>query len=362
MRLWLMKRWVGGSNLLLWVLTHQHWERGAAGFHAKQTPIALLTGPSSVLSGRPKTSVCLPEEATVKETETSFLQACQKSGAEQEGQKSRQDRKTPDAELSLTANSVWLHCGFSLGSQLGLMQPWKWVAVGQQGALTAPGHHLHNECQKVHWLALEAHISSTRGPGAGERDHKKRCWGACHLLFLQALGCLLWSCLANRGDQGQATAPDLRSGKEPGVASQGPWWVQVNARGRQPNYPFIPCAPQCLFWAHCLSGEVWVMVAPFWACLPGWAGAYAAESCQGLAQVCPSASRAWCPWQLCSSQNALLSKGPGQPMPPHGAFSCWKCQQNENPQVQIIWQVLLDLSWCAVQCWTVWQDMQGDSM
>lgn len=111
----------------------------------------------------------------MKETETSFLQACQKSGAEQEGQKSRQDRKTPDAELSLTANSVWLHCGFSLGSQLGLMQPWKWVAVGQQGALTAPGHHLHNECQKVHWLALEAHISSTRGPGAGERDHKKRC-------------------------------------------------------------------------------------------------------------------------------------------------------------------------------------------
>lgn len=248
------------------------------------------------------------------------------------------------------------------------MQPLKWAPVGQQGALTAPGHHLHNECQKVHWLALEAHISSTRGPGAGECDHKKPRSMSPSVPPGSSLPPVELPCKQRWPWPGYCPRPEVWVGA--GVASQpctwwvqpSTWWVQVNARGRQPNYPSIPCAPQCLFWAHCLSGEVWVMVAPFWACLPGWAGAYAAESCQGLAQVYPSASRAWCPWHLCSSQNALLSKGPGQPMPPHGAFSCWKWEQNENPQVKIIWQVLLDLSWCAVQCWTVWQDMQGDSM
>lgn len=214
---------VGGRQLPAGTCPSALREQGAAGLHAKQTPIPLITGPSSsVLSGHPKTSVCLPEEATVKETVTSFPWTCQKSGAEQEEQKSRQDRKTPGAELSLTVSSVWLHCGFSLGSQISLMQPLKWAPEGQQGPLTAPGHHLHNECQKMHGLALQAHISSTGGPGAGERDHKDPCGGARLLLFFQALGCLLWSCLANRGNQGQATAPDLRSGKEPELAGQGP--------------------------------------------------------------------------------------------------------------------------------------------
>lgn len=79
----------------------------------------------------------------------SFPWACQKPGAEQEQQKRRLRRKTPNWKFCLR-NRVWVHCGFAMGYQLGQSQSLKWDLQHSRELLQPEIRiHLHNYCQQA---------------------------------------------------------------------------------------------------------------------------------------------------------------------------------------------------------------------
>lgn len=72
------------------------------------------------------------------------------------------EKKNTKLGMVSLRNRVWLHCGFSVGSQLGQSQSLKWDLQRSKELLQPEIKriHLHNHCQQVHSLAFPVNIPS----------------------------------------------------------------------------------------------------------------------------------------------------------------------------------------------------------